>query len=286
MTRPSVTLGLPAWRSGAWVDELLDAFAPAAARIAARLGLPGPTLVVLRAESDPALVIGPVRLPLPDHDRPVRLAAALEVMLEHQAFAAWLAPALAARGLAPSGFWLPHAAARGLGLEALASLAEGNPGEAAIAWRLAERFPPELGLLVSPEAPQHGTDVEALRGAAQRAAAWSGIPIPVPVLRPADPGVEAGATLLALGARRARMASAATLDETLLLLAGDVVDPALVLALGTDDQRLPRRLAVRALAGDGAVLLAEAIVREHEARRWPIDPVPLAERVAGLAPDQ
>jgi hypothetical protein len=283
MTRPAVVLRLPARRAGAWADTLLDGLAPAAARIADRLRLPAPTLVVLRPHDDPALVVGTARFPLPDHDQPVRLAAAFEVALEHHAFAAWLAPALAARGLATGGFWLPHAATRGLDLDALVSLAEGNPGEEAIAWRLAERFPPALGLLVSPDAPQQGTDPPAIREAAQRAAAWSGIPIPVPALLPPDAGVEAGATMLALGTMRARMASAAALDGMLLMLAGAVVDPALVVALCTDEARLPRRLAARALAGDGAVRLAEAMVREHTAQRWPIDLASLAEETAGLA---
>ena len=286
MTRPAVTLALPRRRGGAWTDALLDALAPAAARIADRLGLAAPTLVVLRDDGDPALILGTGRLPLPDHDRPLRLAAAVEVILEQHASEAWLLGAIAARGLPAEGFWLAHAASRGLGLDALAGLAERGGGEDAIAWRLAERFPPVLGLLVSPDAPREGTDAQALREAAGRAAAWSGIPIPVPALGPPDPGVEEGATMLALGARRVRIASAATLDETLLLLAAAVVDPALVLALGADETRLPRRLAVRALAGNGAVRLAEAVVREHRQRRWPVDLVPLAEHVAGLAPAQ
>jgi hypothetical protein len=286
MTRPAVTLALPGRRDGAWTDTLLDALAPAAARIADRLGLPAPTLVVLRTDDDPALILGTGRLPLPDLDRPLRLAAAFEVMLEQQASQAWLLEAIAARGLPAQGFWLAHAASRGLGLDALAGLAEGGAGEDAIAWRLAERFPPTLRLLISPEAPREGTDARALREAASRAAAWSGIPIPVPELGPPDAGVEEGATMLALGSQRVRMTSAAALDEMLLLLAAAVVDPALVLAVCGNETRLPRRLAVRALAGNGAVRLAEAIVREHRERRWPVDLVPLAEHVAGLAPAQ
>jgi hypothetical protein len=286
MTRPAVTLALPLRRGGAWADALLDALAPAASRIADRLGLPAPTLAVLREDGGPALILGAARLPLPDDDRPLRLAAAFEVMLEQAAAEAWLLEAVAARGLPAEGFWLSQAAARGLGLEALVGLAEDGAGEDGVAWLLAERFPPETGLLVSPDAPREGTDAQALREAAGRAAAWSGIPVPLPGLRLPDPGVEQGATMLALGARRVRMASAAALDETLLLVAGAFIDPALALALGADEARLPRRLAVRALAGNGAVRLAEAMLREHGERRWPVDPVPLAERLVGLGPAQ
>lgn len=284
MTRPTVTLRLPSRRGGAWCESLLDTFAPAAARLAGRLGLAEPLVVSLPTEGEPALSVGGRTAVLPDHDDPLRLALAFAAMLEHQAYAALLAPALAARGIDPRRFWLRHAALRGLGLEALAGLADGGAAEETIAWRLAERAPPELALMVSPEAPQEGADAASLRAAAERAAGWSGLPIPVPGRRPHDPALEAGGSVLAVGARRLPLDALSELDGALLMLAGAMVDPGLVIGLCLEAQRLPRRLAVRALAGGGAVRLAGAVIRDHRDRRWPIDLVALAEQVAGLAP--
>lgn len=284
MTRPTVTLMLPSRRGGAWWESLLDAFAPAAARLAARLGLPEPLVVSRPTEGDPALGFRGTHIPLPDHDEPVRLALAFATVLEHQAYPALLAPALAARGIEPRGFWLPQAAARGLGLEALRALAAGRAREETIAWRLAERFPPDLALIVPPEAPQQGADPVAIRAAADRAARWCGLPIPVPGLRPPDPGLEPGATALAVGATRLRLRALSDLDSALVMVAGATVDPGLVIGLCLETHRMSRRLAARALADGGAVRIAEAIIRDHRDGRLPIDLVSLAARAAGLDP--
>lgn len=284
MTGPAVTLRLPAWRDRTWADALIEAFKPAARRLAERAGFDELKLDVLYADDRPALLLGEKGCLLQDGDRPLSLAASMEAVLEEQVWPAWLAPALAARGVRTDGTWLPQAAARGLTLEDLEALAADGADEERIAWHLADRFPPRLSLLTRPDPPPLLSEEAARRAAAERAAALSGLPVPVPPGPVPDLAVSGSGLALEIGIRRVAFSEAEMLDWILFSSASSFVDPGLVVALCTDEQRIPRRLAVRALAGvERPVRIAERIIAEHVGRAWPVDLVAILEEVTGLA---
>lgn len=186
MTTPSLTVLLPEDHPEAWADELLEQLKPALALLADRCCVAAPILAVKRNGDHFVLLSGENRYALPPEPSPARLTSSLCDVLNDHLWETIHAPAFSARGGSkPYGFWIRHAADRGL------------------------TFVLALGVR------------------------WS----PIPTLQ--------------------------ELEWALLLRAGCFIDPALVLALCTDQKHIGRRLAVRAMQGDTPVRIAERLIHQH-----------------------
>jgi hypothetical protein len=172
------------------------------------------------------------------------------------------------------------------------ALAVDAADEETIAWRLADRHPPRLTLRAGAEALAILGD-DALRArAAQDAAFWSGLPIPIPPAPVADAMLGPGEAALSLGvlpmpgfAREADGAWRAPLAKALRHAAPALVDPALALAMVTDEGRIPRRHGALALARTGAAGIARSIAAVIEDAFGMVDMAAIVDEAAGIAPE-
>jgi hypothetical protein len=286
-----LSLTLPEGRDRAWTEEVLARFDLSLRRLARALDAPVPEAPVTTEGDVVVLAAGGTEVRLMETHGTDALARRLGDTLSRVAWPAILAPALAARGVAES-WWLRHAALRGLTLGELTALAVDAADEETIAWRLADRHPPRLTLRAGAEALAILGD-DALRArAAQDAAFWSGLPIPIPPAPVADAMRGQGEAALSLGvlpmpgfAREADGAWRAPLAKALRHAAPALVDPALALAMVTDEGRIPRRHGALALARTGAAGIARSIAAVIEDAFGMVDMAAIVDEAAGIAPE-
>lgn len=281
----ALTILLPEASDPAWVDVVRARVGGGAEAMAASLGLAPPSLVVTRQGSEAVLLAGPVRQPLGAAGVPMTLAVAAIETLSINAWQALIAPALAARGVGAQR-WLRHAARRGLTVDELAALVRDDAPEELIAWRLADAHPPTFTLMAGRHAMATLADAEFRRAAAMEAATHAGLPIPIPGEPVPDPLLDDDQAVLMIGALRRPILPPAGLGRLLALLAPSLVDPALAVALLTDEARIPRRLGTLALASPGPVAVAEAMLRAMELAPWPIDLQAVVETASGIGTPQ
>lgn len=285
-----ITLTLPAGRGAAWTAEVRERFGLSLRRLCRALAAPVPDLAV--AEEGEAVRLGARGTELTVHgglgaEATARRLGDLAGLL---AWPAILAPALAARGVGET-WWLVHAARRGLTLAELAALAEGGADDETIAWRLADRHPPALALGAGAEALPLLADDTLRTRAAQDAAFWCGLPIPVPPPPVHDAALGPGEAALCLGglplpafAWEAEGGWRAPLGKALRHAAPALVDTALALAMVTDEARIPRRHAALALARTGPVAIARRMAEASEDPFGMVDLAALVDEAAGIAP--
>lgn len=285
----TLSLALPAEAPEAWADAAAERFRLRLSRLAHDLGVSAPPLSVVRARTAPAVSFGGTPLGPPRGPAGAMAEQVLAALPGVLAWPALLAPALAAQGFAET-WWLRHAARRGLGLQDLLSLSAGADEEA-LAWRLAERHPPLLVVRAGRSAAKALADADLRERAARDSASWSGLPIPLPPPPEQDPFLapdEAALSLGALGFAPFRADGAggwrAALGQALWDIAPVLVDPALVLALLTDEARLSRRHATLALSRTGAVAIARRIAEASEESEDPVDLAAIVDDAAGLSP--
>ncbi|WP_291297129.1 hypothetical protein [Elioraea sp.] len=281
----ALTILLPEDAHDSWAAIIRAIVGSAAEAMTEGLGLPPPSLVVTRQGSEVVLLAGPSRHVLHAAPTPEAIAEAALHALSLDHWEVLLAPALAARGIG-ARWWLRHAARRGLTIDELADLARNDASEDEIAWRLADTYRPTITLMAGRDARAALSDADVRRGAAMQAAALTGLPIPFPGEPVADPLIEDQAAVVMIGALRGPALSPTGIGTVLAALAPALVDPALAVALMTDEARIPRRLGTLALAAPGPVAVARAMLGAFESALWPIDLVAVVEAEAGLAARQ
>lgn len=265
MTTPSLTVLLPEDHPEAWADELLEQLRPALARLADRCCVDPPILAVKRNGDHFVLLTGESRYDLPLEPSPALLADSFSYFLNDHLWETIHAPAFFARGGSmPNSFWIRHGADRGLTFEELSALAALGSDDNRLAWHLADRPAPRPLLHNRPNVLSTLTASELRRGVAERVARWSGLPIPIPAAPTTHLSVSGEEEVLALGVRWSPIHTVEELERALLLRAGCFIDPALVLALCTDQRHIGRRLAVRAMQGDTPVRIAERLITQHQ----------------------
>ncbi|MCU0983946.1 MAG: hypothetical protein MUC89_03250 [Acetobacteraceae bacterium] len=285
-----ITLTLPAGRGAAWSGQVVERFVLSLRLLCRALEAPEPAFTVTEQGEEVALATDGVRLPLPPGLAAEAVARRLDDRIGLIAWPAILAPALAARGVGET-WWLRHAALRGLTVGDLAALAAGGADDETIAWRLADRFPPVLSLRAGERTAAAFGDASLRDGAAQQAASWCGLPVPkLPApLRDAALGPDEAA--LALGALTLPAFAIgdwddprASLATALQQAAPALVDPALALALVTDEARVSRRHAAAALARTGAITIARRIAEAATDMFGMVDLAAIVDEAAGIAP--
>jgi hypothetical protein len=281
---------LAAGRGAAWTAQVVERFGLSLHRLCRALAAPQPSLTVLEEGDAVALVVDGARIALPEGMTAGAIARRLEDLSSVLAWPAILAPALAARGVGAT-WWLHHAALRGLTLDSLADLAEGGADDETIAWRLADRHPPVLTLRAGAQAMAPLADRELRARAAQDAAYWCGLPVPIPAPPVHDAALGPDEARLALGvlpppsfAWEADGGWRAPLAKALRHAAPALVDPALALALMTDEARVSRRSAAAALARTGAVVIAQRMAEAVSDPSGMVDLATIVDVAAGIAP--
>jgi hypothetical protein len=171
-------------------------------------------------------------------------------------------------------------------MDALAELAGSFADGTELAWRLASFWPSPLQLQAGAGALAALADEAVRRDAAREAARATGLPIPIPGEPMRDLSVGHDEAALMLGVLRHSLPGPDDLAAGLARTAIALVDPGLVIALCTDPQRIPRRLAACALRGDGAVRIAERLIAALERGKTPLDLLAIVEETAGLSPAQ
>jgi hypothetical protein len=266
-----------------WVTIVRERVAAGAAALAEPLGLMPPSVVVTRQGSEAVLLAGAARHPLHVTPTPVAIATAALHVLFVERWSVLMAPALAARGIG-AGRWLSHAARRGLTCDALAHLARDDAAEEMIAWRLADAHPPAIGLMAGQAAQGPVSEEGFRRAVAQAAADGIGLPVPIPGAAAPDPLLDDDEVVVTIGALRCPVVRQGGIATILGLIAPALIDPALAIAVLTDEARIPPRLGALALARGGPVAVAEALLRAVELAPRPVDAVAVVERAAGLVP--
>lgn len=273
MTPDSLTVVLPESYSADWIDDFRQHLQTQLALLADRWSLQPPILKLRTEGLKPTVVVKDTVFVLNDQPSPLILATCVCYKLNEHPWETLHAPALAACGRRhPDSFWLRQAASRGLTFPELTALADVGFDEERIAWRLADRHPPQLTIRTNPGIASPFTK-EEIRPQAATAANQTGLPIPIPSEPTDDLSVPKGHVVLAIGIRWLPLQTADTHDSSqatealktnLLQVAGCCVDPGLVLALCTDPERVGKRLAVRAMAGHTPVRIAERLFEEHQ----------------------
>ncbi len=287
MREAAVTVQLPGNLGGDWQDQFVEELRPQVASLASRSGLDCGLPPVVSQGTETSVLLGGRRYPLPGGGSPSRLASSVSSFINEHLWEAWYAPTLVASGLADQeSFWLRHAADRGLSYGDLASLAGSRQRrEDHVAWNLAAQHPPRLDILRGPgEASQEAAKKisEIANDCAKAAAKYTGLPIPIPAETGTELCVPGGGVVLAIGKRwipidnpddsdGLQLPYASQLEGQLARLAACFIDPGLVLALCTDPQWIVRRLAVRAIADDNPVRIAERLIQMHRKGELPID---------------
>jgi hypothetical protein len=285
-----LALSLPPGRGAAWSAQVSDRFGLSLRLLCRALGAPVPSLEVVEEGEEVLLIVAGTRHAVYGGTTAEEIARRLADRLCLLAWPAVLAPALAARGVGETG-WLRHAAWRGLTVDALARLAEGGADDETIAWRLADRHPPVVTLRAGAAAIGALGDETLRERAAQDAAAWCGLPVPKPppplhdaALGPDEAAVVLGALPLPSFAWDAQGGWRSSLAQALRAAAPALIDPALALALLTDEARVPRRHAAAALARTGAVSIARRMVEAAADPIAIIDLGAIVNAAAGIAP--
>jgi hypothetical protein len=287
-----LSLTLPEGRDRAWTEEVLARFDLSLRRLARALDAPVPEASITTEGDVVVLAAGGTEVRIMETRGTDALARRIGDTLSLVAGPAFLAPALAARGVAES-WWLRHAALRGLTLGELTALAADAADDETIAWRLADRHPPRLTLRAGAEALAILGD-DALRArAAQDAAFWSGLPIPIPPAPVADAMLGPGEAALSLGVLpmpgfswSAEGGWRPPLANALRMAAPALVDPALALALLTDEARITRRHAQAAMARDGVVAIAQRLATAAGDLFGMVDVGAIVDEAAGIAPEK
>lgn len=286
---PALALILPATCPSRWADAVEERVHLSLRDLCRALGLATPALPVTRGGGTALLRAAGTRHEAPEGLGAAETARHLAAALAPFSWRALLAPALAAQGI-PATWWLAHAARRGLTLRELAALAADGANDDTIAWRLADRHPPLLALRAGEQARAALVDEAVRHAAARDAAAWTGLPIPLPPQPGVDPSLGPGAAGFRIGAlplpdfaEREDVGWRPVLAFQLCGMAGALVDPALALALVTDEQRVRRRHAERALARAGAVAIARRIAEAADGLAGIVDLDALVDEEAGLS---
>ncbi len=265
---PALALILPATCPARWAAAVEARVHLSLRDLCRALGLATPALPVTRGGGTALLRAAGTRHEAPEGLGAAETARHLAAALAPFSWRALLAPGLAAQGV-PATWWQAHAARRGRTHRALAPL---------LALRAGEQARAALG-------------DEAVRHAAARdAAAWTGLPIPLPPQPGVDPSLGPGAAGFRIGAlplpdfaEREDVGWRPVLAFQLCGMAGALVDPALALALVTDEQRVRRRHAERALARAGAVAIARRIAEAADGLAGIVDLHALVDEEAGLS---
>lgn len=287
-----ITLTVPADRGATWTNTVVEQLDLSLRRLSRALAAPLPTLAVAEERGAVVLAAGDVRLAQSPGIPPATIGRLLGDQVSLIAWPGIVAPALAARGVGET-WWLRHAALRGLTIDELAALAAGGADDDTIAWRLADRHPPLVTLRAGTEARATLEDQELRAQAARDAAFWSGLPVPIPASPLHDAALGPGEARLALGALpqpgfawEAEGGWRSPLARALRHAAPALVDPALALALITDEARIPRRHAAVALARSGVVAIARCIADAAGTISRPVDLAAIIDDAAGIAPGQ
>ena len=284
MSRTEITLTLPEGTQAGWHERFTDRLTLRLGEILDDLGRDPPLLMHRTDDLTGQLSIGQQVVPISYHADPIRAAEAAFARLHGLRWPVVIAPALAARGVA-QGWWLRHAARRGLAIDDIQSLGKGAADDEAVAWRLAERHPLDLHVFAGRDARAVLHDATERKAEAMRAAAMTGLPILIPDDPKPDAALDADQARLRIGALRGPGFAAADLSGALIAEAPAMIDPAVVIALLTDETRLTRRLATLALARTGAPRFAQMMVVLTEQKHAVADIAALAEAAAGLVAD-
>ncbi len=286
----ALTLSLPPARGAAWSAQVSERFGLSLRQLCRALGAPVPALEVIAAGEEVLLIVAGTRHAVHGGVTAEEVARRLSDRLGLLAWPAVLAPALAVRGVGETA-WLRHAAWRGVTVDALAQLAEGGADDETIAWRLADRHPPVLTLRAGARAIELLDDETLRERAAQDAATWSALPVPKPPPPLHDPALGPDEATLALGALplpafawEAQGGWRSSLAQALRAAAPALIDPALALALITDEARIPRRHAAAALARSGAVPIAQRMVEAAADPLAVVDLAAIVNAAAGIPP--
>lgn len=284
------SLTLPDAADEAWASQVVERFHLSVRRLCHALDAPLPAITIAREGEEVALVVDGRRIASSPAVAADAAARRLEDLAGMLAWPAILAPTLAARGVEKS-WWLRHAALRGLTLSELAGLAEASATDEAIAWRLADRFPPVLSLRAGERAAAAFANTGLREQAARQAAAWCGLPVPKPPAPLRDAALGPDEAAISLGVLALLTFSVSDWDDLRSTLAASLrqavpalVDPALALALVTDERRISRRHAAAALARGGAVTIARRIAEAAGDVFGMVDLAAIVDAAAGLSP--